>query len=343
MSGIGYHTISLAKHLMETAACDITRYSVLRKIPPYLRWWGYVGTCNIPALYWGYDLVHHMATYVPLVRGRQQHVMTVYDLSSLHSPETISPIWRYRNRVELRNSIERAKGIIAISCAVRDELLEHFPSIDPKTVYVSPNGLRVGFAKSKPNEENLSAHDVRPFSYFLFIGDLTKRKNLPFLVQAFIEARKKGFIQKSTKLVLVGKRAWGYEKLRDLLREDVGIHEAGYLTDGQIISLYRYCKALVFPSVYEGFGMPIVEAMSQNAPIIVSNIATSRELNRLHGNQFLSFELGDQKGLMALLEQVDKEDQLIRSSLNYGDLSIYDYRNIAAKHIEIYSQLINKT
>ncbi len=343
VTGIGHHMVSLAQSLGEITDCDITRYDTLRKMPRYFRRWAYIGTCNIATLYKGYDLVHHLTTYVPLVRGKNKRVMTIYDLSSLHYPETISLAWRYRNQIELKNSIKRVDGIIAISHSVREELLQNFPNLDKSIIHVCPTGLRKGLLKCEPKEENLSTLRLKPFSYFLFVGALTRRKNLKFLLSAFIEAKQRRLISEDTKLILVGKRYWWYSEFSSLIREDVGIRELGYLPDEQIVALYHYSKACVYPSIYEGFGMPIIEAMSQNVPIIISSIPTSMELNKAHNNQMFSFELGDREGLIRLFEQIESESQSIRAALNYGSLAEYDYSSVAATHLGIYTRILNRT
>jgi glycosyltransferase involved in cell wall biosynthesis len=340
MSGIGHHMVSLAAHLRELAECDMTRYDVLRKIPRYFRKWAYMGAANLPRLYKRYDIVHHLANYIPVVRGANKHVLTVYDLSALDYSETVSLAWRHFNKIAFKNAVKRADGIIAISQSIANELLQRFPTVPAHRVYVCPTGLRRAFIECRPREENLRSLNLNPYSYFLFVGDLTKRKNLAFMLGAFIEAKQQRLIHQSTQLVLVGKRAWGYAQFKSLVRDDLGVREMGYLSDEQIVTIYQYSKALVFPSIYEGFGMPIIEAMSQNVPIIISNIPTSMELNRAHNEQMFCFELGDQVGLIRLFQHIDAESQSIRSRLNYGDLSPYRYENIAAKHLSFYERVL---
>ncbi len=342
MSGIGFHIVSLASHLKDIAHCDITRHEILRRIPRYIRKWAYIGASNITHLYKDYDLVHHPANYVPLFRGKNKHVITIYDLSDLRYQETISLAWRHYNRLAFKNAVRRADAIIAISRSVADELIETFPDLDKNRIYVCPTGLRSTLLMCKPEKESLGALNVKPFSYFLFVGDLTKRKNLGFLLNAFVEAKARRLIQETTQLILVGKRAWGYSEFSSLIREEAGIHELGYLSDEQVVTLYRYAKACVYPSIYEGFGMPLIEAMSQQAPIIASSIPTTLELNAAHNDQMLCFELGDREGLIQLFKTVDEDFQSLRDRLDYGDLSMYDYPNIATKHLDIYSEVLNR-
>ena len=296
---------------------------------------------NISRVNHRYDIIHHMSYYSPFNKGNAKHVMTVYDLSILRYPQTISLAWRHYNRFSLKKSINRSDAIITISQAIKEELISVFPGIRKEKVFSCPVGLNPEYLQFQPKEELLSSISIEPFSYFLFVGDLTKRKNLPFLLSNFLLAKRKGMINQSTKIILVGKRAWGYYEISPFLKKEEGIIEMGYLSPELIIALYKYCKCLIFPSIYEGFGIPIIEAISQNAPIIISQIPTSIELNKYHGNQMLSFVLDDSKGFIQLLELVDKDWQNIRDNLTYGDCSRYTYESIAREHLKIYKDIVS--
>ena len=342
VSGIGHHMVHLSRHLKEITECEITQYELLRKIPRYFRKWSYIGACNIPSLYNGYDIVHHLANYVPMIRGRNKRILTVYDLSVFHYPETISIAWRHYNALSLRKSIERADAIITISKAVQHEVLDAFPHLDNNRVFVSYPGIRNPILNSEPNEKDIINLGVKPFSYFLFIGEMTKRKNLAFALSSYGEAKKKKLIDDKTEFVIVGKKSWGYSEIKPEIEQNPSVKTLGYLSDDQIASLYRYAKALVYPSIYEGFGIPIVEAMSIGVPIIISNIPTSKELNEGHNNQMFCFDLGDRDTLIKLLQKLDKEYLEIRSRLDYGSLTEYNYDSIAANHLRIYLEVLNR-
>ncbi len=342
MSGIGYSIVNLAQALMEFTECDITQYSIIRRIPRYLRKWAYIGACNISGLYDRYEIVHHLANYVPFARGKNKHLLTIHDFSVFLYPETISLAWRHYNAFSFRKSISRADAIITASTSIRKELLEHFPHVDEQNVFTCSFGIRNSILRAKPVESHLDDLGVHPYSYFLFIGDLTKRKNLEFTIRAFLGAKKQQRLDGGTEFVIIGKPAWGYSEIKELLRGNPQVRALGYLNDRQIVALYRYAKALVYPSLYEGFGIPIVEAMSQGTPIIISNIPTSMELNQAHDNQMLSFDLEDEEGLVRCFQQIDVDSDSIRSRIKYGDLSQYDFRSVAARHVDIYTTILNR-
>lgn len=342
-SGIGTFAFNLYSHLAEIADCDFSDHNIVHRIPRYFKKWSYIGTTNIPMLTRKYDIVHHIGHYSPWITGRTLHAMTVHDLAELKYPEYISPAWRHYNRHSIKVGVQRADGLITVSETIRKEVLEIFPSVHPDKVFCCPAGIRKAFFNAKPQSTDLTAFSIQPFSYFLFVGELTRRKNLKFLIQCFIEAKKKNLIDESTKLVLVGRQSLGYHELASLIRNNGSIRELGYLSDEQISALYQSCKCFIFPSLYEGFGIPLVEAMIHRAPIIISDIGASQELNQNHGNQMFVFHLGAEKELIQAMASFDKNWNNIRLRLSYGDLSRYSYDAIARKHLEIYKSIVKKS
>ena len=339
--GIGSFSHNLALHLNKTNKCDLLDYKVLDYIPRYFKKWSYIGLTNIPYLSKGYDIIHHVSQYSPWIVDCTVHVMTVYDLAELKYPEMISFAWRHYNRYSIQKSINRVNAVITISNSMKKELLYTFPKLREENIYVCSPGIRTELLNVKPNEKILDDLSIKPYSYFLFVSELTKRKNIKFLLNAFINAKSKKILKESTRLILVGKKSIGYKEIAPLIQEELGIREMGFLNDVQLASLYRFSKCLVYPSIYEGFGMPIIEAMNQNAPIIISRIPASIELHHAHNGQMFHFELGDSDGLISLLGKIDNEFSSIRKQLNYGNLSKYHYDNIATNHINIYSNILN--
>lgn len=336
LSGIGHHASNLAKHLAMMTPCDTTDYRSLLSVPRVARRYAYFAAANLRVRSDRHDVAHYLSHYVPFARGVPRKIVTIYDLSVFRHPETIAPIWRRFNRHALRDALQRADAAIAISKAIRDEIAELFPETDPARLHVSPCGVREHFFSARPAPDGVRQAGFEPYTYFLYVGDLTRRKNLPLLLKAFVRAKVEGALDRKTELVLVGKRAWGFSDIEHLLRADMGIRLPGYLPDSVLPGLYRYSRALVFPSLYEGFGIPLVEAMSQGAPIICSNIPTSRELDGRHGCQMNLFDPGDEVRLVELLVLMDKRWESVRQSLNYGDLGRYHYDAIARLHLDIF-------
>lgn len=340
-SGIGLHAVSLIASLRALTPCDVSDHSVLRYVPRLGRRVAYLGLLNLTAPFRSQEIVYYLGSYLPRVGVRGKRIFEVYDFSVIRFPETNSPVWRRFNQRALARAVRRADAVVTLSESTRAELLELFPDVRPEKVFVGRCGLREPFYAVQPGDRTVRDLSLEPFSYFLFVGDLTRRKNLALLLRAFLRAKTDGVLAAKTLLVLAGKREWGAGEFRNLLREEKGVRALGYCTDEQLVALYRYCAALVFPSVYEGFGIPLIEAMSQGAPILCSDIPTNRELHVLHGGRMRLFGATDESALVRLLSEA--EGGALRDGLTYGDLGRYRYGQIAREHLSVFRALCGES
>jgi len=339
--GIYNQSINLWKHLRTLIQCDITDYHYLKTFPRVARRAVYLGLTNLGPHQRQYDLIHYQNYYVPRSRGKAKGVTTIHDLAGLKSPDVYPAWYNAYFRRTLHQALVRSDAMITVSNAIRKQLLDAFPHMDESRVHVCYNGLRSVFFESRPVEEELDAIGLRPYSYFLCVGNLEVRKNLPFLLLQFAEARKRSLIAKDTKLVLVGQEGIGFKSFQHQISERDQIFRLGRISDEQLVTLYRFCKAFLFPSLYEGFGIPILEAMSQGAPILISNIPASLELHRRHNSRCFVFELDRKEMLAEMLSHLDQNSAHIADRLDYGDLTLYSYDHVAQEHVRIYAQILN--
>ena len=341
LTGIGYQAHNLYLSLKKISDCSISDYSFLKKQPRYLRRFLYIAYANYGSAISDYDILHYQNYYVPRFSSGKKKIVTIHDLGAFKFPETIPYFYVKYNQHSIRSALKRADGIITPSKSIKKEILEMFPKTKEERILPCEDGIREIFWDPVDSDHFLLENEIKPFQYFFFIGSLSPRKNLKFILEAFTKAKLNGWIKKESKLVLAGQSWWGSSDFNHLLREDLGIKTLGYIEDKCVAQLYKYSKALIFPSLYEGFGMPIIEAMSQNSPIIISNIPTSLELNELHNNQMFGFNLGDEAGFIELLKKLDHKNDDIRKSLNYGDLSRYRFDNIAKRHYDFYEKILD--
>lgn len=340
LTGIGYQAYNLFLSLKKVANCEITNYDYLKRFPKYLRRLLYVLDSNLSTKKNDYDIIHYQNYYVPLLKGRAKRVVTIHDLTTFKYPETTSSFYVKYNKYSTKQAVQNADCIITPSESIKEEILEMFSETKAKKIFVCEDGIRDIFLKTNPKKEIPDRFNVSPFSYFFFLGSLSPRKNLRFVLETFLEAKEKEYLKKETKLLLGGQFWWGSSDIRKLIREDLGIIALGYIEDEEIVALYKNCKAFIFPSLYEGFGMPIIEAMSQKIPIIISNISASIELNDNHNKQMFIFELGNKEQLISHLKNLENDHETIRAKINYGDLSRYYFDNIAKKLLQIYKSLV---
>lgn len=341
-TGIGQQSINLWKHVKKLVDCDLSDYRYLRNIPRLARRAAYLIIANGEAAYQPYDVIHYQNYYVPFVRGRGKKVVTIHDLLTFYYPEALPRAYVQYHKNAVRNAVKRADAIVTPSRAIAGQVLEMFPSLSPDKLFARSNGVRDIFFKVKAKEEEVRRLGIEPYTYFLYVGVLSRRKNLPFLLQCFLDAKHRGVTDGTVKLVLVGKQDFGYEEIQGLIGREGDIVELGHVPDDSLVSLYKFAKALVLPSVYEGFGIPIIEAMSQNVPVIVSNIPTSLEIHKAHNEQLLVFELGNEKTLIDLLGHVGTNTDTIRAQLKYGDISRYSYDAVAQEHLDVYRHILKK-
>ncbi len=199
------------------------------------------------------DLVHFQHVLPPLHRGRG--VVTVHDLSFERDPSLMGPFDRLLFRTLVPRSVNRAIRVLAVSDRTRRDLEELY-HVPPQKIVVTPNGVDSRFA---PGGE--------PGRYALYVGAIQTRKDPLAALEAAREA--------GLPLVVAGPDR--EPELARRLREG-GADLRGYVSDEELARLYREAAVLVFPSRYEGFGLPVLEAMASGTPVVATDDAAVREV-----------------------------------------------------------------
>jgi glycosyltransferase involved in cell wall biosynthesis len=244
------------------------------------------------------DLLHCPAFVGPLV-GNVPFVVTIHDLSFLLCPEG----FRGGNRTYLRLltgwSVRRARRVIAVSESTRQDLVRLYGLV-PDRVDVVPNGVDTAFRPLPAGE--VAAFQVRqglPEQFLLFVGTLEPRKNIVRLVEAYARLP-----QERCPLLLVGGKGWFYEQVFRRVKElDLAeeVRFVGYVPAEDLPWWYNAATALVYPSLYEGFGLPALEAMACGTPVITSNTSS---LPEVVGQAGTLVEPTDVAALAAALQRV---------------------------------------
>ncbi len=203
-------------------------------------------------------------------------VVTVHDLAAWEVPETLTWKIRWSLKPFLRASLNRAQRVFTVSAAVAAELRRRFPRVAGK-LEVIPNGVDLDrFRPASEAEVTLIRHQLGcPKGYLLFLGTLEPRKNVAALLDAWeiLPAPR-------PPLLLVGGSGWGsaqlIQRLGDLLTS--GVRWLGRLESSETLAILQGATALVYPSRYEGFGLPVLEAMACGVPVITSRSAALLEL-----------------------------------------------------------------
>ncbi len=219
---------------------------------------------------------------IPLVGKTAKHVVTIHDVIPLIFPGAFTPRHRAVARLGLARVRRQADRVIVPSHAVKRDVVRHL-GIPENLVTVTHHGCEPRF---HPEADPQSFRDVTvrydlPPRYVLTVGTLEPRKNLTTLLQAFARLRRAGEVDPGLRLVLAGARGWLEEPIFRAVRS-FGLQEAvcfpGFIEDDDLPDLYRGAELFVFPSLYEGFGLPPLEAMACGVPVVTSNTSSMPEV-----------------------------------------------------------------
>jgi glycosyltransferase involved in cell wall biosynthesis len=213
------------------------------------------------------DLVHGPDFAVPYISGRPS-VLTLHDLSPWMDRRWHGDAARVRHRTPILLEMGIATMVITPSESVRKQAMERF-RLRPERVVAVPEAAAPWFAPVEPAPVELAPVEPgtpRNRRYFLFVGTLEPRKNLAALVQAWREVRRDHAREHAVRLVLAGRRRADYPPLPD----EPGLEILGEIPDEQLPALYSGALVFVYPSFYEGFGLPVLEAMQCGACVIAS-------------------------------------------------------------------------
>lgn len=230
--------------------------------------------------------IFHTQYIVPLFSPKRTKIIThIHDVSFCAYPELIGWADRLFLFLLIPRSLKRAALIIAPSQFTKDEIVKYY-AIPKEKITVIPNGIGEEFLENNgENEADSLAIKNKyglPEQFILSIGTLQPRKNIPFLIHAFALLKKR---IPQMKLVIVGnKKAHHTDKniektlIEKSTRDDVIF--PGFINQDDLPKVIRMAKVFAFPSLYEGFGIPLLEAMSQSVPVAASDIPSLREVGK---------------------------------------------------------------
>ena len=221
-------------------------------------------------LFW--SPAHRLPSLLPT---RVARVVTVHDLVWKHAGETMRPMSRWLDSILMPEAVRLADRVITVSGHTAEDLLREMPSARGK---VFPIPLGTSFLAPAASRESLTSLGLTE-PYFLFVGTLEPRKNLTRLLEAF--ARLPDSLRSRAVLAIAGGKGWGGVDVATIAeRFGIGdrVRVLGYVDDSQLATLYAHALFLAMPSLYEGFGLPLLEAMSHGTPVLTSNCASMPEV-----------------------------------------------------------------
>ena len=300
-TGVGHYTFELARALaLATPADDFQLVSPLpyppppigdgseQGMPPNLQA-VHIGTSRVSKHWWTIGLpsyirrnplaLFHGTNYDVPVLGGCPTVLTIHDLASHLHPETLQSRSVRRARYRLPIMARRATMIVTPTEVVRLEVCERF-RIKPERVVAVHHAPRSCFRPLPPGQASETTRRLGiEDDFLLFVGTIEPRKNLLTLVRAFADVLKATSLR--PQLVIAGQEGWLTDELFAYVKElDFGdrLRWTGYVSDEDLCALYSSCRAFIYPSIYEGFGLPPLEAMACGAPVISSRIPSIAEV-----------------------------------------------------------------
>ncbi|MGC8628104.1 MAG: glycosyltransferase family 4 protein [Acidimicrobiales bacterium] len=229
-----------------------------------------------PPTSWDVDVVHAPSLAVLPSHGKPL-VVSVHDAAPVLFPEAFTPRGRWFHAMGLRATAKRADLVITGSEAAAAELVEH-TALRPERVRVVPYGVD----RTGPDPQALERFGLDGVNYVLWVGSLEPRKGVGTLVAAMARLLKSNAALSGTSLVLAGYAGWQNASLlakEDLAQLGPALRRLGRLSARELAALYSGAAVFAFPSLHEGFGLPVLEAMAAGAPVVASDIPSLREVS----------------------------------------------------------------
>jgi glycosyltransferase involved in cell wall biosynthesis len=289
----------------------------------------------------GIDVLHSTHHTLPLRPMRAKRVVTVHDVTFFRLPERYPPARRMYMQTMTRLSARIADAIIAPSNAVREDVVRAL-RVDPAKITVVYEAAAERYRPLPPGEcASVRARYGVEAPYVLSVGSREPGKNRERLIRAMRELRDAGT---DRRLLVVGQPAWKYEgeeALVDSLRMSDRVIFAGYVPDGDLPALYSACDAFAFPSLYEGFGVPVLEAMACGAPVVTSDVSATAEVA---GNAAVLVDPHSVASIRDGMRRVLTDDGLRRDLATFGKARAaqFSWRRAADETYAVYERVMRK-
>ncbi|MDP2933141.1 MAG: glycosyltransferase family 1 protein [bacterium] len=290
------------------------------------------------------DVYHSPANIVPL--GYQgKFAVTVHDLAIYREPKVFPSRQGFSIKYLVPKSIHRASEIIAVSESTRKDIMDFFqvPKEDISVIYEGVDHARFGKSYNllEVKEYLKKTYKIKK-DYILFVGTLEPRKNLIRLLEAFYHLiTSNPDLASKYQLVLVGHRGWLYDEIFEEVKSrglESYVVFTGYLPSYDLPQLYAASTFFIYPSIYEGFGLPVLEAFAAGVPVITSNNSSLAEIAK---GAALLIDPYDTEGMCAAMKKLLTDKDLARQLSGKGRERARDFswEKCARETLEIYKRV----
>lgn len=276
------------------------------------------------------DVFFSPAHYIPRFISTPT-VVTIHDLSFHYFPDDFLKRDLFKLKNWTKYSVYKAKKIIAVSNTTKNDIVKIY-NLPSEKIQVIYNGYEKKEEKTIADQKLIKR--LKNNFYILYVGTLQPRKNIPALIDAFSKFVKDN---REFKLVIAGKKGWLYEKIFNKVR-DLGLERnvvfTGYIGNATLKELYKNAFCFVHPSLYEGFGIPLLEAMSEGCPIISSNKSSLPEIG---GNAALYFDPTDVNQLVSQIDNLKNHQDLRNALITNGKerIKLFSWKKCATETLAL--------
>lgn len=311
------------------------RYQVWKQIQLPLKAW--LKNC---------DIVFCVDNCVPYIHLNYKTIHSIPDAFCYESPEEYGKIWLWLYKNTTTPGARRSPYVITATEYGKKQVAHYLDLQQDKLIVVHQGPKRINYLETEDKDLIISDKiKAIPPNYILHVGSMFKRKNIPFLINAFAEVKKSGY--PDLKLVLAGSlatAAFHFDKdvILDLI-EKTGLADdviiTGYLNDYELKYVYQHALMYVFPSINEGFGMPVLEAFENNLPVLVADNTCLPEVG---GSAVITFNPFDVKGLADKMITVLNDPQLRQDMIAKGQerLKDFSWQATALQTIEVFKKAV---
>ncbi len=282
------------------------------------------------------DILHIPHFNAPLKKPSKL-VVTIHDLIYLKNPDSAVFYKRFAAQKIIMNTLRIADRIIAVSENTKKDIIRLFPSAEGK-IQVIYEAAGPEFKKVEEQEKLKTSSIVYGLSdkFILFVGSLKKHKNIEGLIDAFLKLKKQGIRHQ---LVIVGRYHPQEPEILQKIKASGALY-LGEVDDSDLINIYNLAELLVLPSFYEGFGLPVLEAMACQTPVIASNVSSLPEV--VENPKFLF----DPKNIDEMARKIYlllTDPALRNECLQNGERVVtkFNWRNVGEKTLNVYRELMN--
>jgi len=354
-SGIGNYIYNLLEHLKKNQDLDLTLiahdnqtiYSDFPVIKPrypfpgfsFLLWSQFLSLQK--PLFHSFDIVHNPGHFPILIKPSKRYVTTIHDITPILHPQH-HPRWRtLYTRIAIPRLVKNSDKIIAVSLQTKKDLISYY-HIPEEKISVIYEGASKEFKKiDKQTVEAIRRKYNLNDPFILFIGNLEPRKNIPNLIRAFSLCRKQN---QDLNLVIAGRKGWMYGEIfttiKDLRLED-SVKFLDYVPHEDLPALYNAARIFVFVPFYEGFGLPVLEAMQCGTPVVTTNVSS---LPEIVGDGGIMVDPSDVIGLAEKITRLISDEKVRAENIRYNLVRCqqFSWEKCAQQTAEVYEEVCNK-